>query len=173
MIDVTCCFANNLNEETNSPLSEHSANILANEFETAVSDGYIRFLIALTNEQDIAIAKTLLETKNTLENTKIKIEVVVEKSLLLTGKDKKGNNGEYIKNCMVNFDSILVYDANAEAKFYSVNHYLLYYSTRVVLLYDNDNIDAPDENDLQDDDKEIDDFFVAHMLYKDTKKLFL
>ena len=169
MIDITCCFANNLKRDINYPLSGYAGNILSNEFKSAVSDGYIRFLTSLTNEQDIVITETLIREKNNSENKKIKIEAVIEKDLFVKGKDNKGNNGDYIKNCMVNFDSIIIYDENAAAKFYSVNHYLLYYSTRVILLYDyTDNNRQSDE-----DEKEIDDFFIANMLYKDVKKLFL
>ena len=159
MIDSTCCFANNLEPEAIFSLGEYSKNILANKFETAISDGYIRFLSALTNEQDAAVADVLIETKNRLDNTKIKIEAVIERNLLSPG-DKR----ECIRNRMINLNGIIVYDE--KAKFYNINHYLLYYSTRVILLYD-------DKSDSGEDEKIIDDFFVASMLYKDVKKIFI
>ena len=168
MIDSTCCFANNLKPEAIFSLSEYSKNILANEFETAISDGYIRFLAALTNEQDAAAADVLIETKNKLGNTKtkIKIEAVIERILLSPG-DKR----EYIKNRMINFDGIIVYDETE--KFYNINHYLLYYSTRVILLYGDAEEKNKSDYKIDEDNKIIDDFFVASMLYKDVKKIFI
>jgi len=144
--------------------------MIVSEFESAVADGYIRFLAALTNEDDVAVAEILLNSRNNFENTEVKIEAVIDKEFFLTDKDSKGNNGDYIKNCMVNFDGIIVYhEENRGAKFYSINHYLLYWSTRVILLYDNTSEAAKE----QIAEKEIDDFFIANMLYKDVKKLIL
>lgn len=177
MIDFTCCLINNLTcnrDDGSDVISEYAKNVIANEFETAVSDGYKLFLLSARDRADIEIIKLLTEKRGNFDNAEfpITIQVTVERELFTDGESGSytADDKKYIKDSVLecNADMITIYsENNCGTKYHSINHYLISNSTRVIILRD----EVVDNN--EEKEKEIDDFFISLMLRKDVKKLMI